>query len=165
MPTYTIPSHDYNLRRDTVILDTNVLVAAFLPTDQHHDDARTFIEEWEEPFVVPLSVLVETWGMLVGSNKYWEGGIELLVWLSTPGNAELIAESPSNLQSIRRMISTIHVDCVDALLVHLADDVSKQCQLNPHMKIATYDTRDVMNCRMKNELHLTVLDLRSFEIY
>lgn len=165
MPIYTVPSHQYNLRRDTVILDTNVLVAAFFPRDENHEDTRYFIEEAQELFVVPLSVLVETWGMLVGSRKYWEGGIELLTWLNTPGTAELLAESTSGFQDIRNIISTIHVDCVDALLAYLADDISRQCQLNPHMKIATFDTKDMMNCRIQNGLHLTVLDLRSLEVY
>jgi predicted nucleic acid-binding protein len=165
MPVYTIPRYEQNIRRDTVILDTNVLVAAFYPKDKYHEDAKYFIDEWWEPLVVPIAVLIETWGMIVGSRKYWKGGIELLAWLSTPGNAELLPQNIEQFADASNKMKSIYVDCVDALVSHLADDISRCCQFDPHIKVATYDTKDMMKCRMENDLHLTILDLNSLDVY
>lgn len=164
MPIYTIPAHQYDIPRNAVILDTNVLFAAFYPRDQYHEDARTFVYECPDPFVVPIAVLIETWGMIVGSRKYREGGIELLLWLSTPGKAELLPQDTARFNEAGDTMKSIRVDCVDALVSHLADDISGHCQFDPHIRIATYDTADIWKCKMRNDLQLTVLDLRSWHL-
>ena len=165
MPTYTISTYERNIPRDAVILDTNVLVAAFCPRDQHHEDARWFIDEWPDPLFVPVAVLIEAWGMIVGSNNYWQGGIELLTWLGTPGRAELLPQDTTRFDHASDMINSIHVDCVDALISQFADDISRQCGFSRHIRIATYDTGDVTKCRDRYNLQLIVLDMRSFHEY
>jgi predicted nucleic acid-binding protein len=164
MPVYTIPAHQHDIPRNAVILDTNVLVAAFYPRDQYHEPARTFIDECSDPFVVPIAVLIETWGWIVGSRKYWEGGIDLLLWLNTPGSAELLPQDTARFDEAGNVIRSLYVDCVDALVSQLADDISRHCQFDPHIKIATYDTADIWKCKMTNALQLTVLDLKSWHL-
>jgi hypothetical protein len=165
MPIYTVPPYQNDLRRDAMILDTNVLVAAFCPRDQHHEDARWFIDEWPEPFLVPITVLVETWNMIVGSYKCWSGGIDFLLWLRTPGNAQLLPQDIAPFDGVTRTISTIHVDCVDAFVSSLADGISRQCKFNPYIRVATYDTTDLMKCREEGSLQLMIFDMRSFDVY
>lgn len=165
MPIYTIPCYEQSIPRDTVILDTNVLVAAFYPRDKYHEDAKYFIDECSDPLAVPIAVLIETWGMIVGSRRYWKGGIELLAWLGTPGNAELLPQDIARFADASNKINSLHVDCVDALVSHLADDISRCCQLSSHIRVATFDTADIWRCRAKNDLHLTILDLNSLHEY
>lgn len=165
MPVYAVPAHESNIRRDAVILDTNVLVAAFCPQDQNHEDARYFIDEWAGPFVVPIAVLIEAWGMIVGSQKYWPGALQLLLWLTTPGTAELLPQGATRIDETTVMVSSIRVDCVDVLISHLADDISRQCEFDPHIKVATYDTRDILKCRERSGLQLQILDMRSWDAY
>lgn len=166
MPFYAVPSYQEQVRRDTVILDTNVLVAAFWPRDQYHEDARYFIDEWAAPFFVPLAVLVESWNMLVGSLKYWTGGIELLMWLVTPGNnVRLLPHNAAHFDDVTELVRAVHVDCVDSFLSRLADDVSRQGCFDPHVTVATYDTSDLTKCRERGDLRLMVFDLRSYDVY
>ena len=164
-PTYAVPHQQQHIPRDAVILDTNVLVAAFCPRDQHHEDARFFIDECTAPLLVPIAVLIETWGMIVGSYRYWDGGMELLLWLNTPGNAELLPQDTVHSEDTSDLVGAVHVDYVDALVSHLADDVSKQCQFDPNIRIATYDAADITKCRRNKALHLLVLDMRSIHEY
>jgi predicted nucleic acid-binding protein len=165
MPLYAVPAHESEIRRDAVIVDTNVLVAAFCPDDQNHEDARRFVDEWPELFVVPIAVLIETWGMIVGSRKYWPGALELLLWIVTPGKAELLPQAATRFAQTSSMVSSTHVDCVDVLISHLADDISRQCEFAPPIRVATYDTKDLLMCRERKGLHLTILDMRSWEVY
>jgi hypothetical protein len=47
----------------------------------------------------------------------------------------------------------------------LADDISRQCELNPYIKVATYDTGHLMKCRHTGNHQLMILDMRSFHVY
>jgi hypothetical protein len=69
------------------------------------------------------------------------------------------------LEKVSEPSQTTHVDCVDSLVSLIADDISRQCDLSPHLPIATYDTADYMRSRQIGRLRLTVLDLRSLDMY
>lgn len=43
MPNYTFGERILDIRRDCVILDTNVLVSAFLPSEQNYEEAYYYI--------------------------------------------------------------------------------------------------------------------------
>lgn len=165
MPNYLV-NDSYPVGRNATIIDTNVLLAAFWPADERHEDSRTFVFEVATEIIVPSPVLVETWGLLVGRSKRWDYGLEMLGWLLNPGNAVLLIDSSgAPLSGIEQVIRGSHVDCVDAYLVHLANSVTTICNLSPPITIATYDTSDYIRCRMKHNLLLRVLDLRSLETY
>lgn len=152
-----MPPFDVDLSRRAVLIDTNVLVAAFWPDDPLYEDTRTFLfEVVEGQLIVPMSVVVETWGMLVGSNKCWDEGIELLTWLNEPGNVTLIPQHVEHSISVKNMVSSVHIDCVDASLMYLADEVSEQCDLKPPILIATYDTADFVRCLVSHKLRFGV---------
>src|SRR5437867_9094496 len=102
MPSYSIASCDLEVSRDAVILDTNVIVAAFHPRDQRHGDAKALLEILEErQLIIPMVVVVEVWGMLVGSMKQLDCGYEFLTWLNNPGR-DLLIPHDSELNSRSR---------------------------------------------------------------
>ena len=52
-----------------MIVDTNVLVAAFHKSEPNHDDARYFLDEFDYQWLVRAAVVIETWGFIVGSQR------------------------------------------------------------------------------------------------
>src|SRR4028119_1684343 len=100
--------------------------------DDWHGNAATFLDMWPAPFVVSMGVVVETCGLLVGSRNHWSGGLNCLNWLSNPGDVSLVPQS-SYLGRAHELIRALRVDCVDALLSRLGDDVSVQCFSDSHI--------------------------------
>jgi predicted nucleic acid-binding protein len=166
MPIYQMSSFELDFSRRALLLDTNVLVAAFWPEDSKHNNAKEFIFEfWEGEFIVPISVVVETWGMLVGKRRGWEWGFELLTWLNNPGNVTLIPQHVDHASLVRDTARAMHIDCVDALLMYLADEVSEQCDLNPPIQIATYDTSDFVRCLLAYKFRIGLLNPDTLDVY
>jgi len=169
MPAYRPVPFELDVSRNAVILDTNVLVAAFEPRDERHENTKVLLfevltDEYNQ-IIVPISVVVEAWGMLVGSYKDWNAGHELLSWLTNPLNAVLIPQSVNNSNSVREITRAMHIDCVDALLLHLADEVNEQCALKPFIHIATYDTSDYLRSLEVHDFRISVLDARTLEVF
>lgn len=162
---YRTPTYECRISRGAVVLDTNVLVAAFCADDQYHDDADNFVNDWEETLLVPVAVLIEAWGVIVGSKGDWQSGMKLLSWLDTPGNATLLPQDIARFDDSHRLIESIRVDCVDALLSHLVDDISSCSGSDFCLTVATYDAGDILRCREKHDLKIKVFDLRSFHEY
>ena len=156
-----MPASRHDIARHAVVLDTCVLVAAFCSRDQYHQHARDYIDQAQNPLVVPIAVLVEAWGRIVGSLKDQDGGEEMLRWVTTPGQAQVLPQGTDRLDDVSSTVIRLRVDCVDALISHLADDISAQWGCAPYITIATYDTRHFWNCRDHNRLRLMVQDLRS----
>jgi len=52
MPAYRQPLFETEMSRRAVLLDTNVLVAAFWPPDERHKDARAFLDMMEDEGIV-----------------------------------------------------------------------------------------------------------------
>lgn len=157
MPTYVDGGRDLELSRAAVMLDTNVLVAAFSPAEgSRHHDAIGFLENpgyfGFNQWLVPSVVVVEAWGMLT-KDRGREAGLEMLRWLNDPGNpvvfcryaTDYFQRDPSlNTSAI---VSSERVDVVDAVLVIVAEEVSLQCDLSPPLAVATFDQRDFPRLR------------------
>lgn len=165
MPTFRISQSELEVHRTATIVDTNVLLAAFWPDDSHHLDCQTFLFDLAEEVVIAVPVLVETWGLLVGKAKRWDCGLKLLEWLASPASSVVLIDRAKDLPTVGELIGKLHVDCVDAYLVHLAHDLSKECAFEPPITVATYDTGDFMRCRLQYSFRLRLWDLNSFEIY
>jgi predicted nucleic acid-binding protein len=162
---FTAGPYEIDLSRESTILDTNVVYARFNPDDDHHEPASEYLEylEADGPVVVPVVVLVEAWGMLVGKDNNWLGGFELLAWLSNPGGPILLLSDGEQFEDIRKTMTELRVDCVDSFLYHLAHRISLQCNLKPPIRVATYDTRDVYKLMGTGTMRFRVFDMRSGE--
>jgi predicted nucleic acid-binding protein len=147
-----------------MLLDTNVLAARFHGGDAHHEDTTVFLDEWDFQWLVPSFVVVEAWGLVVGSWKNRDGGRALLSWLNTPGKAVILPRHDEPLLGVEELIGRIHrLDCVDAMLAELADDITTKCALTPNLRIATFDAVDYYSIKAQRNLKLTVYDVRSLE--
>lgn len=166
MPIFHSPSFEADISRNSILVDTNVLYAAFGKKDRRKDDAMVFLDEWNGDLLIPVSVVVETWGLLVGSDRDWAGGYEFLIWLNNPGNRALLL--PQHISSADFMFKTtaeVHIDCVDAFLMSYADDVTKHCNFRPFISIATYDFSDYYKCLIKYNLSFILINPETLEEY
>lgn len=161
MPIYQIREQRIEITRQALILDTNVLVQAFDPDEEHHEDARYFLDEYPYQWLVSVAVVVETWGFLVGKNKNWQAGYRFMAWLNTPGKALVIIPQSGDLTSERSLIEALHLDCVDAIIGSLANDISISCDLASSIPVATYDTRDFYRLRVQGNLRLNIYDMNT----
>ncbi len=149
-----------DVSRKAIIIDTNVLFALFTPEDYYHEVASVFIEELDEPPLAPISVLVETWGLLVGRNKRKDLGYRLLDWACSPGELTLIPDDNNGIANYRDIAIRFKIDLVDAILLSLADKITNKLSLNPPMVIATFDSRDFSICRRSGQFKIRIQDLR-----
>lgn len=160
MPSFEVAAASIELSRDVVILDTNVLYAAFNEGDSNHLDCKTYLD-LPSQLIIPMSVVVETWGLLVGRDKRWDSGFDMLQWIIDPRSGVVVITQCESITGIHSLASQLHIDCVDATILHLADRISKECRLNPPCTVATYDTRDFFRSMLKYHFKLTLLDLRT----
>jgi predicted nucleic acid-binding protein len=164
MPVFTIPPSDYEVSRNAMLVDTNVLVHAFDKSESKHEDARYFLDEWDAEWLIPVGVVVETWGMLVGKNRNATAGYDFLRWLNTPGKA-LVLTQDIDLPEVVTLTTTARYDCVDALLIILSSRITEQCALRPPIPVATFDTRDFFRIATHERLKIAVFDMNSYETY
>lgn len=167
MPDYRIDETVLNVARNAMLLDSNVLFAAFYPQEDsgRRDYARFILEEYDRPLLVPSVVVVESWGMLVGSRGSFPAGLELLAWLNSPGRAIIVPPPRAAVQGTEQLIRALHVDCVDAMLAELATHITDRCDLRPALPIATFDTRDFTRLAQAPGLRLSVFDMRSGDVW
>ena len=158
MQVYSFISTDIEVPRGSLLVDTNVLVAAFLPADDRHTDAHTFIMDADYQLIIPVAVIVETWGFLCGSRKRIDCALSCISWVSNPGNAQVFLESIDLFNRGRQLTSRMRIDLVDALLAALATDISKRGGKGPPMRIATYDRRDFLKCKSDPALRFSLFD-------
>lgn len=162
MPTHTSTSISYLIAADAHLLDTSVLVAAFDDDDEHYEDASDYVFDGNFPLLVPGSVLVESWGLLVGSKKRHKEGWNLLSWATTPGNLTLIRDMSGSYGKAGGILARMpRIDLVDAVLVVAADRITAECKLNPPLAIATYDTADFTRLMGDRTHKFGIFDLRS----
>jgi len=164
MPEYKIAETVLDIARNAILLDTNVLVEAFSEQDNsaRQEYAEYFFDQLERPLLVPTVVLVEAWGVLVGSKKVRLAGLDLLTWVNLPGRATIVPPYRTDVGGTQQLAEDLSVDCVDAMLVELAHDITERCGLRPPLPIATYDTRDFTRMfRRKGDLRFRVFDMRS----
>lgn len=179
MPDYCIAERMLDIRRDAVLVDTNVLVRAFAEytkEDQNgntvsaikegeRDYARFLIYEDVRPLFVSISVIVEAWGMIVGKLGDRQAGREMFLWLNSPGQVTILPYPRSTVGEARRLMELLSVDCVDAMLADMATDITNACGLRPALSIATFDTRDFTRMSAKHGLNLRILDMHSYDEY
>lgn len=169
MGHYKIPEYSKTVTQNYIILDSNVIIAAFDPNDKYHEQAKPFLDDGvdgDEEFIISMSVLVESWGMLVGRGGNRRNGIEMLNWVNTPGNAHAFPQDSSPLADYVNMITQVdNIDSVDIFLAHLSNDISSKAKIDEKILIATFDTKDFVICREKYNLGLRILDMRSYDVY
>ncbi len=164
MPEYRTAETVLDIARDAVLLDTGVLVAAFSPRESpgRKDYAEYYLETLKAPPLVPSVVIVEAWGMIVGSHKAHSAGLDLLTWLNSPGRAAIVRPHRPDVQGTQQLIHGLTgIDCVDAMLVELAADITEHCNLQPRLPIATFDPSDFVAMSRKHGVRLRIVDMRS----
>jgi predicted nucleic acid-binding protein len=162
MPLFTISEVTHDLHRRAVLLDTNVVYAAFSPSDSRHGDTVAYLE-LEEQFVLTLPVIVETWGLLVGRDRDWTAGLKFLRWIDDPSSGVVVVNHAENMTTVQAVAASAHVDCVDATILLLADQITRQCGYAPWFRVATYDTRDFWRSLKAAKLRFTLVDLNSLD--
>lgn len=167
MPTFQLDAITLEIARDSLLVDSNVLVAAFLPGEPQgrKETALSILEASGRPILVPIVVVVESLGFIIGSRKQSTAGMKVLAWVNTPGNATLIPAYRSDVHETYRLMDRLAIDCVDAMLAELATEITASCVLRPAMSIATFDTRDFGRMTKKDGLNLSIYDLQSLDEY
>ena len=159
MVNYEIGLHSFEISREAVITDSNLLIEAFLSNAPKQVEARYFLDEFEHQWLIPIGVIVETWGFIVGKNSDWLGGYEFLAWLNTPGKELVIIGHDGEVADERLLIERLKLDCVDAMIVNLATKIFYECNLEKPLPVATYDTRDFMRLGGRMDIRIQVYDL------
>lgn len=144
MPSYDIGLKTFEISRAAIITDTNLFVEAFLPDSPDYEWANFFLDESTEQWLIPISVIIEVWGQLVGSNGNWVAGLNFLAWLNTPGKELLIIGHDGEITDEREVIERLQVDCVDSMILTLASKIYHQCGLEEPLRVATSDLRDFL---------------------
>ena len=160
MPFLTVQQYRVDVPRRSVIVDSCVLVNAFDPAEAPHAHARDFVNS-AALLIVPYVVISETWGVLVGRHKRQGAGVEMLKWLVSAPNVELVPAWREILELSTDSSERLEVDFVDAFLMNFATYLTEKVFCDgDHGKarIATYDTRDFFK---SYKLHrFDVVDLR-----
>ena len=163
MPEYTRTA-SYQLSRNLVIVDTNVLVAAFLPADQNHDVAQLlFDRDFAEQILVPTSVIVETWGMLTRRDRDAQVKRNFLVWLTNPGSGATPILDDGEFNVTADALRKEDIDCVHVLLLRLATHLTTSISAKPPVRIATFDTRDFLRFVGRTEFSFMLFDMNAYE--
>lgn len=142
MPSYEIGPRTFEISREAIITDSNLFVEAFIPGSPNYEWANYFLEETTDQWLIPISVVVETWGQLVGSYRNWVAGSNFLAWLNTPGKELLIIGHDGEIVDEREIMERLRVDCVDAMILNLATRLFHNCRLEKPLRVATSDLRD-----------------------
>jgi predicted nucleic acid-binding protein len=159
MAIYKVEINDLQINNNAMLLDTNVLVSAFYSKDPKHEDTKYFLEEADYQWLIPAVVVIETWGLLVGRSGSWMEGYQFLTWLNTPGKALVILPQRGDFSGEQIMVSRLEIDCVDAVLVSLAREITTQCKLRPSLFVATYDTRDFFKINQRESSRTNIYDM------
>lgn len=161
MLPYSLDSFELVLSPNMIMVDTNVLMAAFTETnDGRHATAHAFVSLLGEVglALVPIPVLVEAWGMIVGSRKNRTAGLAMLEWASNPLLVKLIPGHHSHTAPVEAIARQYNVDIVDAWILWLISDMHVRCKLNDRVRVATFDTRDFLRCAGRFPLRLYDID-------
>ena len=100
MPMYKIADTNIDVCREAILVDTNVLVAAFSPNEAGglRETAQLFLTEVGRPLLVLIAVIVEAVGVIsLGKRTDATAVLGLLEWLEAPGRATLVPTSKVGL--------------------------------------------------------------------
>lgn len=161
MPACQLPGWEGDVRRNSVLLDTNVLVAGFMEDDAYHEQARLFLDEAEDDLLVPVVVLVEAWGLIVGKRKRPDVGHQMIQWVNTPGRATVLPQPIDEFVDLQTLLESTRVDCVDGIVFKLALTLAAQLKTVPSVRVATYDASDFYRCMHRSGVTIDILNMRS----
>ena len=165
MPDYQIQGMVIEIARNAVLIDSNVLIAAFFTREQEgsKDYALNLLNEDDDySLLVPIVVVIEAWGMLVGRRGEHASEYEMLSWINTSNRATLVPTHLRDLTRIQQLVQDLKIDSVDAILADLATEITQECGLSPPLIIATFDTRDFFTMSRRDDLEISLLDMRSY---
>ena len=143
MPNFNVDGKTFEIHRNSVILDTNVLVHRYVPTEKYHGDMVDLFDVSSRQWIVSYAVMQEVWGMI---NSKVEKTLAAAIardfhqWLINPGSNVVLIPVADGLIAEIDFYSKLKVDCVDGIIYQLAIKIGDQCSIRP--LIATYDTRD-----------------------
>jgi predicted nucleic acid-binding protein len=166
MPEYRVPELILDFARNAVLVDAGVLIAAFY-SDEDPDrsyEAQYFLEVYEGPLLIPIVVVVEVWGWLVGSRKDLVAASALLTWLNAPNRAIIIPLRRVEVDNTQYLIESFGIDCVDAMLAELATFITEDCDLRPALPIATFDTGDFLRMYRSQGVKFSVYDVANDDL-
>lgn len=146
MPNWLIPERRYDLPRNIALLDTNVLISLSDASDGRHRNTIDVLDFGEFRWAVAYATVVEAWNFLVGRHKKRYEAYRLMEWVLTPGEVILLNEAieTHELQVAHVWCKQLKLDIVDAMLVSIADKISRECNIAPSVHVATYDTGDFL---------------------
>jgi predicted nucleic acid-binding protein len=150
VPSLTVDGLDFFIPINLTLLDTNVLCSMVLVEEHFHETTCLFLEMEERTWGVIPSVIIEAWGLLVGSKKRKSEALQLITWLLTPSSTLiLLPEITDGLRVHGSFMREHDVDIVDAKLIETAHIISERCEFAEAIDIATYDSRDFRKCERK----------------
>lgn len=155
-----------NISNESCIIDTNVLIGLFRKNDQHCRSAQEFMDAYDDEYIfyIPVPVIIETWGSLVGGfSGNFDSGFKFLEWLQKP-NVIILPESCINIESNSTIMKMMNVDIVDALILDLANEITEQCSLPRPLIIATFDTKDFYKLMRLKKYKFRLLNLETLHI-
>jgi len=160
MPIYTLLSHEFFIPEQLALVDTNVLNTAFYDKGARGQNTRFFLDEYlgelELSPIVLLEVVVEMWGLVVGSRKAKSCGLEILSWLSDTNNTTLLPLERNIFDEGHALCIDTEIDYVDSILIASAFGLSRHCKLKAPLPIITFETRDYYHfmCKSKKTIQL-----------
>jgi predicted nucleic acid-binding protein len=161
VPTYVLDEFRAEIARNAVLLDTNVLVSRFVPGDALHFEAMYLLDT--VPVLVPLCVIGEAFSVVLSRhNGFRDPAIEMLRWASTPGAVTIIRDDDTLTKRTDELCARFGIDYVDAMLMLVADRLSRKCLGGMKLKIATADTRDFYRLMGANTHSFEICDMRSY---
>lgn len=166
MPVYQSSQFELDFSRNVILIDTGVVYAAFSERDQRKESAQAFLALWDGDILISASVVVETWGLLVGRDRDWDRGIEFIEWMQKLGNRVfLLPQEVDQFHAVYSIMTTVHISVVDSFNANTAHRITNECAMKPFLTIATYDFGDYLKARQKCSAHLNLIDPDSFDIY
>ncbi|MFN8541022.1 MAG: PIN domain-containing protein [Thermomicrobiales bacterium] len=165
MPTYLLAEKNLHISRDAVLIDTNVLVAAFSPKEptSRKDYAKYVLEEEYSLVLIPSVVVVEAWGLIVGRDNARSAGIKMLTWLHETSRVLIVPSHQSSIELVQQVADAFFVDCVDAILAEFATEITNLCGLKPWIPIVTYDSGDFTKMFLQPDLRFSIFDMNTLE--
>jgi len=158
VPHYILPHQSVDIARNAILLDTNVLVDAFWHgTCDHKPAARYLLEEADFQLLVPAAVVVEAWGVLERKCG-WESGWEMIRWVAEEGYRVAVLCRRDGIDAELSIQHRLSLDHVDAHLAILATILTRACNLEPPIPVATRDFRDFTKVMASEDVRLTLHD-------
>lgn len=146
MPLYKIGAETIFIPERSLLIDTNVICSAFLNEGGDRSGVSLFLNEYmaEEQFtaLILTDVIVETWGLVVGSKKERQCGCDILAWLSDPTKVTLVPLDRGLFHRSKVLCDAMQIDYIDALLIESSFQISQSCGIRGPVPIATLERRD-----------------------